>query len=198
MVTKTTATTAKKTTAKAAQSRSKTAKVVATNTKATVEKAASKKDLEAQKKAASENLKKKQEATEKQFLSRIDNMISSFETVSGWLTCKDTLADVMKDMTDTKVSFGDAAELSRRVVEMLHGVRDRFEAIESVEEYKDFFDSFIDHEFNEKETTIMQIALEVSMLNIARALDGQLQEAYHFNEDAKEAIAKIDEQIKEL
>lgn len=191
-------TTAKKTTAKATQSRSKTTKVVAANTKATVEKAASKKDLEAQKKAATENLKKKQEATEKQFLARIDNMISSFETVSGWLTCKDTLADVMKNMTDQKVSFGDAAELSRRVVEMLHGVRDRFEAVEGVEEYKDFFDSFIDHDFNNKETTIMQIALEVSMLNIARALDGQLQEAYHFNEDAKEAIAKIDKQIKEL
>lgn len=186
-----------KTTAKAAQSRSKTTKVIKANTKATTEKAALKKDLEAQKKAALENLEKKTKATEKQFLSRVDNMISSFETVSGWLTCKDTLADVMKNMTDQKVSFGDAAELSRRVVELLHGVRDRFEAVEDVVEYKDFFDSFIDHEFNTKETTIMQIALEVSMLNIARALDGQLQEAYHFNEDAKAAIAKLDDQIKE-
>lgn len=186
-----------KTTAKAAQSRSKTTKVIKANTKTTTEKAALKKDLEAQKKAALENLDKKTQATEKQFLSRVDNMISSFETVSGWLTCKDTLADVMKNMTDQKVSFGDAAELSRRVVELLHGVRDRFEAVEDVVEYKDFFDSFIDHEFNTKETTIMQIALEVSMLNIARALDGQLQEAYHFNEDAKAAIAKLDEQIKE-
>lgn len=192
---KTTAT--KKTTAKATQSRSKTTKMVKASTKAAIENTTVKKDLEAQKKAAEENLAKKQEATEKQFLQRVDNMISSFETVSGWLTCKDTLADVMKNMTDANVSFGDAAELSRRVVEMLQGVRDRFEAVEDVTEYKDFFDSFIDHEFNTKETTIMQIALEVSMLNIARALDGQLQEAYHFNEDAKAAIAKIDDKIKE-
>lgn len=187
----------KKTVAKTTQSRSKAVKVVKSNTKAVAEKAALKKDLEAQKKAALENLAKKQEATEKQFLQRIDNMVSSFETVSGWMTAKETLADVMSHMVEQNVTFGDAAELSRNVVEMLHGVRDRFEAIEDVAEYKDFFDSFIDHEFNNKETTIMQIALEVSMLNIARALDGQLQEAYHFNEDAKAAIAKLDEQIKE-
>lgn len=190
-------TTTKKTTAKTAQARSKTAKVIKANTKATTEKAALKKDLEAQKKAAEENLAKKQAATEKQFMARIDNMISSFETVSGWMTAKETLADVMEHMVEQNVTFGDAAELSRNVVELLKGIKDRFEAVEDVEEYKDFFDSMIDHEFNNKETTIMQIALEVSMLNIARALDGQLQEAYHFNEDAKAAIAKLDEQIAE-
>lgn len=172
--------------------------VVKKNIEDALEKAALKKDLEAQKKAAEENLAKKQEATEKQFLARIDNMISSFETVSGWMTAKDTLYDVEKHMFETvTISFGDAAELSRRTVELLQGVRERFEAIEDVDEYKDFFDLMLDHKFNESENTVMGVALELTMLNIVRVLDGQLQEAYHFNEDAKEAIAKLDEKIAE-
>lgn len=189
---------ATKTTAKTAQNRSKTTKMVKASTKEAIENTALKKDLEAQKKAAEENLAKKQEATEKQFLARIDNMISSFETVSGWMTAKDTLYDVEKHMFETvTISFGDAAELSRRTVELLQGVRDRFEAIESVDEYKEFFNLMLDHKFNESENTVMGVALELTMLNIVRVLDGQLQEAYHFNEDAKEAIAKLDEKIAE-
>lgn len=171
--------------------------VVKKNTEATINKAALKKDLEAQKKAALENLKKKQEATEKQFLARVNNMASSFETVNGWLESKRLLAEVLEHTKySQEVAFADAADIARRTVELLHGIAERFEAIESVEEYKDFFDSMIDHKFNEQdETTIMDIAMEAVMLNIARTLDGQLQEAYHFNEDAKEAIAKLDEQI---
>ena len=69
---------------KAPQTKSETKVAVKKNTEATIKKAALKKDLEAQKKAALENLKKKQEATEKQFLARVNNMASSFETVNGW------------------------------------------------------------------------------------------------------------------
>lgn len=168
-----------------------------TVTKDTVNESFLKKDLETQKKAALENLKKKQEATEKQFLARVSNMASSFETVNGWLESKRLLAEVLEyTKYGQEIVFADAADIARRTVDLLHGIAERFEAIESVEEYKDFFDSMIDHKFNEQnETTIMDIAMEAVMLNIARILDGQLQEAYHFNEDAKEAIAKLDEQI---
>lgn len=164
---------------------------------AAIEKASVKEDLEAQKKAAIENLKKKQEATEKQFLARVNNMASSFETVNGWLESKRLLAEVLEyTKYGHEVAFADAADISHRTVDLLHGIAERFEAIKSVEEYKDFFDSMINHKFNEQdETTIMDIVMEAVMLNIARTLDGQLQEAYHFNEDAKEAIAKLDEQI---
>lgn len=167
------------------------------NTEAAIDKAALKKDLEDQKKAALENLEKKQEATEKQFLARVNNMASSFETVNGWLESKRLLAEVLEHTEcGQEVALADAADISRRTVDLLHGIAERFEAIESVEEYKDFFDSMIDHKFNEQDkTAIMDIAMEAVMLNIARTLDGQLQEAYHFNEDAKEAIAKLDEQI---
>lgn len=182
---------------KASQTKSETKVVVKKNTEATIKKAAIKKDLEAQKKAAIENLKKKQEATEKQFLTRVNNMASSFETVNGWLESKRLLSEVLEHTKyGQEIAFADAADISRRTVDLLHGIAERFEAIKSVEEYKDFFDSMIDHKFNEQdETTIMDIAMEAVMLNIARTLDGQLQEAYHFNEDAKEAIAKLDEQI---
>ena len=182
---------------KAPQTKSETKVAVKKNTEATIEKAAVKKDLEAQKKAALENLKKKQEATEKQFLARVNNMASSFETVNGWLESKRLLAEVLEHTKySQEVAFADAADIARRTVALLHGIAERFEAIENVEEYKDFFDSMIDHKFNEQdETTIMDIAMEAVMLNIARTLDGQLREAYHFNEDAKEAIAKLDEQI---
>lgn len=183
--------------ANATKKQTETEAVVKANTEATIEKAAVKKDLEAQKAAALENLKKKQEVTEKQFLARVDNMASSFETVSGWLESKHLLASVLEHTKyEQEVGFADAADISRCTVDLLHGIAERFEAIESVEEYKDFFDSMIDHKFNEQdETTIIDIAMEAVMLNIARTLDGQLQEAYHFNEDAKEAIAKLDEQI---
>lgn len=182
---------------KAPQTKSETKVAVKKNTEATIKKAALKKDLEAQKKAALENLKKKQEATEKQFLARVNNMASSFETVNGWLESKRLLSEVLEHTKyGQEIAFADAADISRRTVDLLHGIAERFEAIENVEEYKDFFDSMIDHKFNDQnETTIMDIAMEAVMLNIARTLDGQLQEAYHFNEDAKEAIAKLDEQI---
>ena len=184
---------------KAPQTKSETKVAVKKNTEATIKKAALKKDLEAQKKAALENLKKKQEATEKQFLARVNNMASSFETVNGWLESKRLLSEVLEHTKyGQEIAFADAANISRRTVELLHGIAERFEAIENVEEYKDFFDSMIDHKFNEQnETTIMDIAMEAVMLNIARTLDGQLQEAYHFNEDAKEAIAKLDKQMAE-
>lgn len=184
---------------KAPQTKSETKVAVKKNTEATLEKAALKKDLEAQKKAALENLKKKQEATEKQFLARVNNMASSFETVNGWLESKRLLSEVLEHTEYSgNITFGYAAAIARDTVELLHGIAERFEAIESVEEYKDLFDSMIDHKFNERdETTIMDIAMEAVMLNIARTLDGQLQEAYHFNEDAKEAIAKLDKQIAE-
>lgn len=183
--------------ANATKKQSEAKNVVKANAKATIEKAAVKKDLEAQKAAALENLKKKQEATEKQFLARLANMASSFETVNGWLESKRLLAEVLEHTKyKQEVEFADAADISLRTVELLHGIAERFEAIENVEEYKDFFDSMIDHEFNKQDkTTILDIAMEAVMLNIARTLDGQLQEAYHFNEDAKEAIAKLDEQI---
>lgn len=182
---------------KAPQTKSEAKVAVKKNTEANIKKAALKKDLEAQKKAALENLKKKQEATEKQFLARVNNMASSFETVNGWLESKRLLSEVLEHTKyGQEIAFADAANIACRTVELLHGIAERFEAIESVEEYKDFFDSMIDHKFNEQdETTIMDIAMEAVMLNIARTLDGQLQEAYHFNEDAKEAIAKLDEQI---
>ena len=177
---------------KAPQTKSETKVAVKKNTEATIKKAALKKDLEAQKKAAIENLKKKQEATEKQFLARVNNMASSFETVNGWLESKRLLSEVLEHTKyGQEIAFADAAVISRRTVDLLHGIAERFEAIESVEEYKDFFDSMIERD----ETTIVDITMEAVMLNIARTLDGQLQEAYHFNEDAKEAIAKLDEQI---
>ena len=184
---------------KAPQTKSETKVAVKKNTEATIKKAALKKDLEAQKKAAIENLKKKQEATEKQFLARVNNMASSFETVNGWLESKRLLSEVLEHTKyGQEIAFCDAANIACRTVDLLHGIAERFEAIENVEEYKDFFDSMIDHKFNEQdETTIMDIAMEAVMLNIARTLDGQLQEAYHFNEDAKEAIAKLDKQMAE-
>lgn len=184
---------------KAPQTKSETKVAVKKNTEAAIKKAALKKDLEAQKKAALENLEKKREATEKQFLARVSNMASSFETVNGWLESKRLLSEVLEHTEHGReIAFADAADISRRTVDLLHGIAERFEAIESVEEYKDFFDSMIDHKFNEQDdTAVMDIAMEAVMLNIARTLDGQLQEAYHFNEDAKEAIAKLDKQMAE-
>ena len=102
---------------KAPQTKSETKVAVKKNTEATIEKAALKKDLEAQKKAALENLKKKQETTEKQFLARVNNMASSFETVNGWLESKRLLSEVLEHTKyGQEIAFADAANISRRTV----------------------------------------------------------------------------------